>query len=372
MIVKDEASVISRCLKSVGPIVDYWIIVDTGSSDATPDVTREVLHDTPGELHHRPWVNFAHNRTEALHLARSHGDYTLIIDADDVLELPPKLRLPFLTADSYTIEIVHENLRHWRPQLVRSSLPWRYESVLHEFLSLGIGKNNQRVLPENRSQKRLAGIKIRVSEQGGARRRVTAAERYARDATVLEGALADETDPFLRARYIFYLAQSYHEAGEQKKALAAYQERATLGHWDQEVFVSLCRAAGLKAELGFDEEDVIASYMSAHNVRRDRAEALHWAARYCRIKQKYQLGFDLAKRALKIRFPEGGLFLENWIYQYGSLDEYAVNAYWIGRYDECLTACNRLLREGRIPPEMRERVEENARFAREKLSLRRT
>ena len=30
MIVKNEASVIGRCLPSLRPIIDYWVIVDTG------------------------------------------------------------------------------------------------------------------------------------------------------------------------------------------------------------------------------------------------------------------------------------------------------------------------------------------------------
>jgi hypothetical protein len=35
--------------------------------------------------------------------------------------------------------------------------------------------------------------------------------------------------------------------------------------------------------------------------------------------------------------------LEGWIYEYGVLDEYAVNAYWIGKYAECLKACRKIL-----------------------------
>ena len=115
MIVKDEASVIARCLASVRPLIDYWIIVDTGSTDGTPDVVRKVMQDIPGELHRQPWVDFAHNRTEALNLARPHGKYTLLIDADDVLELLPDFKLPFLKADSYTVEIWNKDRHYWRP-----------------------------------------------------------------------------------------------------------------------------------------------------------------------------------------------------------------------------------------------------------------
>ena len=94
MIVKNEAAVIRRCLDSVRPIIDYWVIVDTGSTDGTQDIIREHLRDLPGELHERPWRDFAHNRSEALELARGKGDYTLIIDADDTLEIAPGTALP--------------------------------------------------------------------------------------------------------------------------------------------------------------------------------------------------------------------------------------------------------------------------------------
>jgi exopolysaccharide biosynthesis predicted pyruvyltransferase EpsI/glycosyltransferase involved in cell wall biosynthesis len=367
MIVKDEAPVIARCLASVRPLIHYWIIVDTGSTDDTLEVVSKAMHDMPGELHQRPWVDFAHNRSEALRLARVHGDYTLIIDADDVLELPRGFKMPFLRADSYTVEICHQERRYWRPQLISNARPWRYEGVLHEFLSFAEGTTHTRVLPEERSQGRLPGVGIRMSEEG-ARRRRAANERYSRDAEILERASASEADPFLLARYIFYLAHSYFDAGEKEKALESFQRRATLGFWRQEIFISLYRSAALKAELGFDHDDVIATYLSAHEICRDRAEALHGAARFCRNKQRYQQGYDLAKRATTISYPKDGLFLEEWIYQYAVVDEFAVNAYWIGRYDDCLAACERLLREQKFPSEMRERIEQNAHLARDKLS----
>src|ERR1700690_3071737 len=105
MIVKNEAPVIRRCLDSVRPLIGYWVIVDTGSTDGTQDIIREHLRNLPGELHERPWRDFAHNRSEALALAHGKSDYTLIIDADDTLVIPSNGALPALTADSYTAEI---------------------------------------------------------------------------------------------------------------------------------------------------------------------------------------------------------------------------------------------------------------------------
>ncbi len=69
MIVKNEAHVIQRCLATVRPIIDHWVIVDTGSTDGTQDIIRAAMADMPGSLVERPWVDFAHNRSEALRLA---------------------------------------------------------------------------------------------------------------------------------------------------------------------------------------------------------------------------------------------------------------------------------------------------------------
>ena len=132
-----------------------------------------------------------------------------------------------------------------------------------------MGPDNRRTFPEERSQQPLPGVRIRMSEEG-ARRQILASERYRRDAVVLETALATETDPFLISRYTFYLAQSWRDCDERKKALVNYLKRAELGYWDQEVFISLYQAANLKADLGYDAEDVLATYLRAHDVSKDR------------------------------------------------------------------------------------------------------
>jgi LPS sulfotransferase NodH/glycosyltransferase involved in cell wall biosynthesis len=366
MIVKDEASVIERCLASARPLIDYWIIVDTGSTDGTQDIIRRCFRDVPGELHERPWVDFAHNRSEALTLARPHGDYTLMIDADDVFEIAPGFRLPRLVADSYMVLIRHMEKLYWRPQLVRNALPWRFEGVLHEFVSLE--EHGRRVLPDERQVKRLNGVTIVMSEEG-ARRRTDPAVRFRRDAEVLEQALAVETDPFLAARYTFYLAQSLMDAGDKERAIEFYRRRAGQGLWDQEVFICLYRIARLMEDLAYPDDEVIAAYLEAsrHGAGRERAEPLHGAARLCRNRQRWREGYDIARRAVNMRPPSEGLFLEGWIYEYGVLDELAVNAYWVGKYEECLRLCRRLLATAALPADQRPRIEANLKFAQDKL-----
>jgi len=85
MIVKNETHIINECLDSMWQYIDYWIIVDTGSTDGTQDLIRNFFAEKgiPGELIERPWVNFGHNRSEALALCEGKADYAWMIDADD-------------------------------------------------------------------------------------------------------------------------------------------------------------------------------------------------------------------------------------------------------------------------------------------------
>lgn len=355
MIVKNEAPVIRRCLESVLPIIDCWVIVDTGSTDGTQEVIRSFFreHGLPGELYEKPWKDFAYNRSEALALARSHAAYTLIIDADDTLEVAASYELPELTADSYVLDIQDTNIRYQRMQVVRNALPWRYRGVLHEFLTCD-GAGGSEHLP----------ILMRRNHDGARRRDP---KTYLKDTEILKSALLAETDPFLAARYSLYLAQSYRDCGEKERALELYLARGKLGFWQEEVFVALYEAAKLMEALGRPDQEVIDAYLRAANAQPTRAEALHGATRFCRYKGKSEEGYQIGKRGLEIAPPSSGLFVETWIYDYGLLDEYAVNAYWSEHYHDCLEASLKALSGGKVPPDQAGRIFGNANAALSKL-----
>src|SRR3954471_5407272 len=137
MIVRDEAPVIERCLASVRPFIDRWVVVDTGSVDDTRERVHRALDGIPGELHDRPWRDFGYNRTEALELARDRGDYLLFIDADETLGAEPGASLPQLVEPAYSLQARYGELRYDRVSIVSTALPWRWKGVLHECLESG-------------------------------------------------------------------------------------------------------------------------------------------------------------------------------------------------------------------------------------------
>ena len=57
--------------------------------------------------------------------------------------------------------------------------------------------------------------------------------------------------------------------------------------------------------------------------------------------------------------PTQAPFLESWIYDYGLLDELAINAYWAEKYDDSAAASEKILKDEKIPSEQIGRIKEN-------------
>jgi glycosyltransferase involved in cell wall biosynthesis len=363
MIVKNEAPVIERCLESVRPLIDYALVEDTGSADGTQKIVADWLarEGVPGQVIEEPWRDFAYNRSHVLARLREvrSVDYALIMDADDVLRFDPGFDPAAFKAglshDVYDFAIERDQVVFRRAQLCASRIPFRYRGVLHEFLD-GPAEGFSRANPD--------GLRV-VSGKDGARSRNP--NKYRDDAAVLERALQSETDPYLAARYRFYLAESYVSAGDLEPALANYLARAELGQWREEVYVSLYQAALLRDRLGAPPEEVIAAFARAAEADPARAEPFYGAARYCLLRGRFAEGYEYARRGLAKPQPPEGLFIEAGVYRFGLLDALAVTAYQTGRWAECAAACDRLLTEGWLPASQRARVAANRAHAADRL-----
>jgi glycosyltransferase involved in cell wall biosynthesis len=356
MIVKNEVHVIQRCLDLVLPLIDSWVIVDTGSTDGTQDLIRKALDGIPGELHERPWVDFGYNRSEAITLAKDSGDYLLFIDADDKLVVPDGFVLPDLTADAYQIDFDQDGVTYRRTCVVRNALPWRYKGALHEYPTTGT----------DISLEHLAGLRV-VFGGDGSRSRISTIEKYTEDASILECALArDPAD----SRSAFYLAQSYRDAKQPEKALAAYDHRATMLGFVEERYVAMLSAARLAAELGHAEVEVIDRYLRAHDARPSRVEALGELASYCRVTEtRWGSARLFASQGLATPPSNDILFVERAWHAWRLLDEFAIASYWLGDYRAALDANDKLLSHGRVPKDQRARIRENQKFAADKLGV---
>src|SRR5262249_46677738 len=149
------------------------------------------------------------------------------------------------------VTIRHGPIHHHRTQICSNRLEFRYLGILHEFITG----------PAGCSSSTATGFHIQVGVEGA---RSLDPDKYRKDAAVLERALQTEEDPFLRSRYTFYLANSWKDCGAAEKALGAYLDRARLGFWEEEIFISLYCAAQAKVGLGHPDYEVIGMFLRAY------------------------------------------------------------------------------------------------------------
>lgn len=106
MICRDEADRVERALASVAGWADEIIVLDSGSTDATPEICRR--YATRFEV--TDWPGFGPQKQRAL--ARATGDWVLSLDADEVVSEPLRREIDLV-------------LSQRRPHFAGYRLPWR-------------------------------------------------------------------------------------------------------------------------------------------------------------------------------------------------------------------------------------------------------
>lgn len=361
-IVKNEESNIIKCLESIKNFCDYFVVVDTGSTDNTVKVVKDFFKENnlKGKVVEEKWQNFAYNRTFALDTARKDFDaeYILMLDADEVLHYPSDFDVASfknkLTVDVYDLK-TDLDVIYYRPLLINRNLKCFYKSILHEYLEV----------PDDFVRERANDIWV-TSDLSGFRSS-QGDDKFKKDAQTLEKALKTEKDPFLISRYTFYLAQSYRDSGNYIEAIKNYRKRTTQGFWDEEIFESYYAMAECYKSLNEKPQIVMTTYLQAFEACPTRAESLYSLSLYCRLKDWFNLSYMYAKMAIQIPYPENGLFVQKWIYDYGIKDELGISAYWTERYKESLDLTNELLDENLFPEDQLKRIKDNKDFAVEKV-----
>ena len=344
MIVKNESHVIERCLRSVLPFITHWVICDTGSEDGTQGKIQEILQNIPGELHEDEWQDFAHNLTLAIQRAKGKGDWLLMMDADH--EWHGKFP-DHLTGDGYLVEHRYSWLTYGIPILMRGGAEWSYRYPVHETI-------------EGRDTRPFAMLPsppyVKVYPEGARSRDPL---KYAKDAVVMQRFVDANPDD---ARGVYYLAQSYWNAGQVEEARKWYGRRAEMEGWWEERWHAAYRLAQTAQSLKLDFAVVMVEYLSAYQMNPTRAEPLVTLARYARMGDNpmFAIATMAARQARTIpRPPSTALFVEEPAYDWIPDDEFSISAAYIGQRDEAVKVAQQLLRNPRLPENERPRVEQN-------------
>lgn len=354
MIVKNEIEIIHRCFDSVVKYIDYWVIVDTGSTDGTQQYIKDYFkkHNIPGELHEEPWKNFGYNRNHALKLAKNKADYIMLTDCDMQLDVYDKNFKNNLTADVYnvgqgTTSFVYDNTR-----LVKGDLDCRYVGVTHEYID---------IQKPNHTKEKLKSIFFSDYADGSNRK-----EKFIRDINLLTEGLKeiDEEDKKtredtslsedekkkllghnygLRCRYYFYLAQSYKDSQQFEKAIEYFIKRGDSGGWIEEVYYSFYQVGNCYQHLK-KWDKALEFYLEAFHRHPKRLESIYKIVEYYRVIGKQGIAWLFACYAANIPFPyNDGLFIDKQIYDYLFLYEIGILAYYLNQHEKGRNAVETLI-----------------------------
>ena len=283
MIVKNEASQLPRCFSTIKDHIDSWCIVDTGSTDDTIKVIKEELKDIPGQLIKRPWVNFGHNRTESLGFASTNADYLLLCDADEQIIFGSEFSSNNLVSDQYLIKY-NGSLDYSVPNLIKSSVKWRFTGVTHEYLE------------SDKPSSRGTIKSIRINDYGDGGSKV---DKFTRDIQLLEQGLIDEPG---NARYMFYLANTYKNISDYSNAIKWYLRRIDKGGWIEEVTCSYEYLGDCYMKIQ-NKDKAVNVWMEGYEYNPKRAECIYEVIVSLRKDGINTIAYKVWQLAKKIQYP---------------------------------------------------------------------
>jgi tetratricopeptide (TPR) repeat protein len=274
MIVKNESKIITRLLTSVLPIIDYYCICDTGSTDDTVEIITKFFQKTNivGKIPYEPFKDFAHNRTFSLHqCVNIPADYLLLLDADMVLDTSNIHNIEefkkTLTADAYYIFQGTEQFFYKNVRVVKNDPSISYWGVTHEYVNLP-DKSNIDLIEKS-------VLFIHDIGDGGSKK-----DKFERDIRLLKKGLEELPND---ARYTFYLANSYRDAGQYENAIETYKKRIEIGGWIEEIWHSYFSIGNCYRSMN-DMANAIFYWMEAYEKYPDRIENLYEIIKYYREK----------------------------------------------------------------------------------------
>jgi hypothetical protein len=353
MIVKNEEHTLPRLAASLDGQLDHWVIVDTGSTDRTVEVVREVFAGVDGKIVEDEWRGYGPSRNVALEAARAHCDFVLTLDADDTFHgtIDRDIADEF---DGVEAEYHVDPLRYWVPRLVRSTTAWAWFGRAHEYL--GIEGRMARM-------QRATTFSVRHHADGGNR-----STKFERELALLQ---ADHLENPNNERAVFYLARTYEDGSDHLQAATYYRKRIELGGWEEETWYATWRLGRCLLAMGKDDEGTGVLWR-AWGARPWRAEPLWSLAEYYRRGAQWRLCFEvceLARRHCGVGGEDPGngfggdrLFVHADAYEWRIDYEQSICAYYVNERELGLALIERLAGRGDLPQEIAANIQANRRF----------
>lgn len=292
------------------PYVDRWTILDTGSTDNTVEIVKEVFKNKRGNLYEESFINFRDSRNRALELAGTDCFFNIMLDDTYVLNGNIREFLEFVrgddVVDSYSITIDNcIDIQYISNRITKSSRGLKYINLMHEIIQ---SENNLNVqIPLN------YGCIIDINS-GYMKNRTS--NRKNQDIEILKKMYEDDPND---SRTLYYLGDSYIGLQEWDKAIGYFRQRIShpnVGYRD-EVQDSLYYIAVISHfYLNVEWEKCHQLFLNCYNFDQTRVESLYFIGKYYLNIGNISLGFMYLKKAFETGIPNITMSFRKNIYYY--------------------------------------------------------
>ncbi|MBW4616996.1 MAG: tetratricopeptide repeat protein [Desmonostoc vinosum HA7617-LM4] len=259
MIVKNEEASLPKCLSSVKNVVDEMVVLDTGSSDRTPNIAQQF----GAKVHQFQWCNdFSVARNAALKYVT--GNWVLVLDADETLtpEIVPRLQEAIATEEYLLISLVRQEVGAEQSpyslvsRLFRNHQNIRFERPYHALVDDSVS----RILSQEPHWQvgYLTGVAILHS--GYQKSAIAQNNKYAKATVAMEEFLATHpNDPYVCSK----LGALYVETGKIAQGMELLKRGVAAGEENYDILYELHYHLGIAYNHLKNPQQAISHYRTA-------------------------------------------------------------------------------------------------------------
>ena len=215
MIVKNSGDILKDCIQQNKYYVDYFTIVDTGSTDNTINIIQDELKDIKGKLHFVDFKDFSQARNEALKLSSKTCKYTIILDDSYIINGGYKLREILMKSNEKCYKILIGHLhngylqdKYYSTRIIKTDENLKYKYKVHEKIDI-----ENELISELEHDIFIDDIETREHIERSFR-------RYRKDIQLLlEDLNENPNDP----RITYYLAKTYYNLEDYTNSLKYFK-----------------------------------------------------------------------------------------------------------------------------------------------------
>lgn len=295
IMVKNAGEGFREILTANLPFIDRYTILDTGSTDNTVQIAREVLKNKRGQIYQEGWLGFRKSRNRLLDLAGHHCHFNIMLDDTYILRGKVREFLEIMrgdeVADSFSIIIEDIETMYTSNRITKPNRGLRYIGDIHEIIQ---SENNMNVdIPLE------YGSILDVNSDYMNNR--TNARKLQDIETQLQSMRENPSDP----RNYYYVGCSYVCVKDWEKAEYWFTKRTEMnsGHgpeiWDSLYYIAAINNLYKKTPWEVCHQ----MWLRCYQYDSTRAEPLYFIGQHYEQQNSIHIAYMYLKHAFSLGFP---------------------------------------------------------------------